>query len=174
MYAVEQEFGDSLSDAAFLEVASLLAQPGRVEVNLANSGLSTAPIKGEIIGPLQGVRSTTVPWMYRHLFGDQINGAPEPLVYTPIYKFKPNSVGDLPAPTTADMFKGSPRMSFKTGSGKVEVMPLNVPSLQSPVVSPTTFQTMAPQPPPFVPPVPPDPGNHPEVTISNAPEPTSD
>jgi hypothetical protein len=78
-----------------------------IEVNLANTGLADAPVRGRIIGPFNSVRSTTVPWNFRHLMGEQINGAPEPLVYRPIYKFVPSQ--GLPPPKPLDMFKSAPQ-----------------------------------------------------------------
>jgi len=137
------------------------------QINLANSGLKNGPLRGHIIGPFQSVRSTTVPWSFRHLLGSQINGAPEPLVYSPVYKFVPSE--KIPQPPWQDMFKqpGQFGMEFQVpnipNTRTFNVQGNGSPNAASPSVAPSMFSTMAPQPPPFVPPVPPDPSLIPKV-----------
>jgi len=133
-------------------------------IALANTGLGKGgPIAGKIIGPFQSVRSTTVPWPFRHLMGEQINGAPEPLVYAPVYKFVPDE--PIPKPSTKEMFTspGQFGMEFQIpqipNTRTFNIMGNNDPSKlkHNVFAAPAMFQTMAPQPPPFVAPVPPDP-----------------
>ncbi len=151
------------------------------KITLANTGLTNEPIKGKIMGPYQSVRSTTVPWPFRHLMGEQINGAPEPLVYSPVYKFVPDA--KIKPPTDQQMFSkpGQYGIDFQVptlpNTRTYNIMGVNrngnnhVPNI---FITPAMFQTMAPQPPPFVAPVPPDPNNVPTVSMGSASEPPTE
>jgi hypothetical protein len=130
------------------------AKPPAGVIRLGNSGLSDGPVKGQIKGPFTSVRATTLPWNLRHLVGQQVNGAPEPLVYSPVYTF---DVQDkLPKPKPMDLFKNPDlyKMKFATPNGKFVVQGQGARK-KSRYADPRAFEIVSPQPPPYVAPLPP-------------------
>jgi hypothetical protein len=63
---------------------------------------------------------------------------------------------------------------FRSPNANYDVMGDNSPPGLNSLLSPSTFMTMAPQPPPFVPPVPPDPNMRPVETPPASAPPASE
>lgn len=151
-------------------------------IKLANTGLNNGGVvEGRVQGPFSSVRATTIPWNLRPMLGAQINGAPEPLVYSPVYRFTPSEGSAAQRPKNPmDMFK-TPynfQKAFLTPGAKYTVQgdtspganPLSMGS--SPGVASAFFANHAPQPPPYTAPTPPDPGQHPVLrTPATSPPP---
>ena len=129
------------------------------EIKLANTGLKTdgTPVRGVVVGPFNSVRSTTIPWNLRHMMGQQVNGAPEPLVYSPVYQFKVTE--HLHAETPMEMFKNKNlyKLNFQTANQRMTLMGQTSASAGrgGGMLDPKAFEIVAPQPPPFVSPTPP-------------------
>lgn len=119
-------------------------------VVIQNAGITSGPSAGTIIGPFKSLRSTTAPWPLRHMMGEQLTGAPEPLVYSPVFKFVPDA--DPPTPKWQDVFSNPTSYSVQFGEPNkgYEFRGQNDAPALNPLLSSALLQSIAPSPPPFV------------------------